>query len=118
MSLFPDQLPGIDLKDAMARVGVAPEVFLPIVKRFAEIHGDLDARLLVALKAGDLSTLRTMVHTLKGASAGIGAYELQDHCLDLEIAAHQGTPVEEITDVLKLVNAELNKVLASISTLD
>ncbi len=112
------QLAGLDLQEAMGRVGVPFEVFLPIVMRFAELNRDIYSRLLVMLQAGDLSKLRQMVHALKAASGGIGAYDLQDICLDVEMAAHQGADHDEIKDLLSLLKVELDKVVTSIDSLE
>jgi len=73
MSDLPEILPGLHLKEAMEQVGVQPEVFLPIVKRFAEVTIDVVDRLLLANEGGDLGVMRKMSHTLKGASGAIGA---------------------------------------------
>lgn len=110
-------LPGLQLREAMAQVGLPPEIFFPIVKRFAVVNQDVVARLQAANHGKDLAQLREISHTLKGASAGIGAVELQDCCLDLEIAAHHGASLDEISQLLSLLEQELARVLTSISSL-
>jgi histidine phosphotransfer protein HptB len=49
----------------------------------------LDA-LRTAVRAGDLTTVRLQAHSLKGASANLGAARLASHCATLEAAALQG----------------------------
>src|SRR5580692_7091794 len=75
------------------------------------------ADIIAALKASDLDTVRKRAHALKGASANIHAVGLSLAASSLEIAAReQATPsigglVEELTEKLAAVNAELRQVI-------
>jgi two-component system sensor histidine kinase/response regulator len=75
------------------------------------------AEIIAALKASDLDTVRKRAHALKGASANIHAAGLSQAASSLEIAAReQATPsigglVEELTEKLAAVNAELRQVI-------
>jgi HPt (histidine-containing phosphotransfer) domain-containing protein len=75
------------------------------------------ADIIAALKASDLDTVRKRAHALKGASANIHAVGLSQAASSLEIAARDNaTPtldglVEELTDKLAAVNAELRQVI-------
>jgi len=75
------------------------------------------AEIIAALKASDLDTVRKRAHALKGASANIHAVGLSQAASSLEIAAREkATPnigglVEELTEKLAAVNAELRQVI-------
>jgi HPt (histidine-containing phosphotransfer) domain-containing protein len=75
------------------------------------------ADIIAALKASDFDTVRKRAHALKGASANIHAAGLSQAASSLEIAAReQATPsigglVEELTEKLAAVNAELRQVI-------
>jgi two-component system sensor histidine kinase/response regulator len=75
------------------------------------------ADIIAALKASDLDTVRKRAHALKGASANIHAVGLSLAASSLEIAARDNaTPtlgglVEELTEKLEAVNAELRQVI-------
>ncbi len=47
-------------------------------------------QLKLAITRNDLETTHRLVHSLKGASANVAASQLQQCCLALETAAHQG----------------------------
>ena len=117
MTQLPDQLPGLRLQEAMTDVGVPAEVFLPIIRRFAEVNADFSTRLEMVFQVGDLGKLREMTHSLKSSSGGIGAHKLQDSCLDLEMAAHQGEDPAVLTELISKVNKDLAQVLDSIKSL-
>jgi PAS domain S-box-containing protein len=75
------------------------------------------ADIIAALEACDLDTVRKRAHALKGASANIHAVGLSQAASSLEIAARDNaTPtlgglVEELTEKLAAVNAELRQVI-------
>lgn len=115
---LPAQLPGLDLAEAMERTGIPASILRPILLRFAEKNSDKAAQMFSLLAAGDLQGLTTVVHTLKGASASISAFTLQQACLAVEMAAQQGQDLEEIKALIENLSQALDEVLSSLATLD
>jgi two-component system, sensor histidine kinase and response regulator len=73
------------------------------------------AEIIAALKTSDLDTIRKRAHALKGASANIHALSLSAAASKLESAARTESGgidglVQELTERLAAVNAELRKV--------
>ncbi|MES9995031.1 Hpt domain-containing protein [Desulfovibrio aminophilus] len=64
-----------------------------------------------ALAAGDAETLRFLAHSLKGASAALGAEILRGHCLALEQAAGSGD-LTVAPACLSELEAEMERVFA------
>jgi two-component system sensor histidine kinase/response regulator len=85
------------------------EALAQIVQEYFILNGEGHAELLRLLSEGDSDALERMAHTLKGASANVGAIGLADVCADLETRARQA----QLTDAAELVeqfDAEFNRV--------
>ncbi|HEV2310435.1 MAG TPA: Hpt domain-containing protein [Acidimicrobiia bacterium] len=62
-----------------------------------------------ALAAGDAPALRHSAHSLKGASANLGAPAMAERCLDLERAARDGH-LDGVASQIDDIEAELGRV--------
>ena len=63
-----------------------------IVKEFLTMSEEERAQLLLAIGDADLPAVQRAAHTLKGASANVGACGLADVCADIEAQARQAEP--------------------------
>jgi diguanylate cyclase (GGDEF)-like protein len=77
-------------------------------KKFSEITG--------ALQAGDIKTAHRLAHTLKGNAGQIGKPRLQSAAADVEQALKAGQNLAT-GEQLRLLDAELNAVLAELASL-
>ena len=115
---LPDALPGVAIKEALARLGLSHKSFRKILLGFRAQHLSLLAAIEAALAAGNLEELGLLAHSLKGSAANVGADALRYAALDLERAARQNASVADIAPLLPKVATELDRVLASIATLE
>ena len=83
---FPETLPGIDLKDGLARVSGNQGFFRQLLVKFSVSHKNTVEEILSALESKDSEKAIRLAHTLKGLAGTIGAHELQAAAADLEAA--------------------------------
>ncbi len=89
------------------------EALVEIVNEYLILSGQVRAELLRVLAEGDRDALERTAHTLKGASANVGASGLADVCAGLEQHARQ----EELRDASELMeqfDAEYSRVHAAL----
>lgn len=116
-SILPDEMAGLHLAEALERIGITFEVFLPILVKFAEKNGQKDKEMLQLLEKGDMEGLVILGHTLKGASSTIGAWQVQETARAVELAAKEGRSADEIRDLVDKVAQALEVVVISIASL-
>lgn len=75
-AVLPDNLPGIDLKWGLERIGGNQRLFRKLLGEFAANHGNALHTLEEQLSSGDLESARREVHTLQGVAGNIGALGL------------------------------------------
>jgi len=82
------QLPGIQTRQALSRVGGRVAAYRRILKGFLNSNSEMIQQITHKLAVGDLSATATLAHSLKGGSGNIGAMtvheqaaELEKHCL-------------------------------------
>ncbi len=91
----------------------APSLLERVVGLYLKHSPPQVEELRAALAAGDLSTLRRAVHTLKSSSANIGAARLSGLCRDFEAQLREGRP-DDGADRLSMIEAEFSKVHAAL----
>ena len=112
----PASAPPVD-RDALRELtGGDVEFERELAETFVSSGDQCLAEIIAALKLNDLDTVRKRAHALKGASANIHAKDLSLAASTLESAARaQALPeigglVEELSEKLAAVNAELQRV--------
>ncbi|MDR3672782.1 MAG: ATP-binding protein [Holophaga sp.] len=75
---------GVDIPGALARLGIDPDTYLQLLRRFGAGHEAGLAGLRAALARGDRETALRHVHSLKGAALNLGAGALGGAARDLE----------------------------------
>jgi ABC-type amino acid transport substrate-binding protein/CheY-like chemotaxis protein/HPt (histidine-containing phosphotransfer) domain-containing protein len=87
---LPDNLPGIDFRWGLERVGGNRRLYYKLLGDFVTSHGD-DLQLLKAeLNAQELDNAKRRLHTLRGVAGNIGARELQQNADNLESLLDDG----------------------------
>jgi len=81
---------GVDIPGALARLGLDPETYLRLLRRFGAGQGPLLAELEAALEREDPGTALRHVHSLKGAALNLGAHALSGAARDLEVLLQKG----------------------------
>ena len=113
---IPDNLPGIDIKNALTRLGNNKKLYLSILKDFYDTNKNIFENFKKAVSSNDTKQLRYMAHTLKGVSGNISATEIFDITTDLEINAIENN-IKECEKLLDPLNMAVNKVFDSITKL-
>jgi two-component system sensor histidine kinase/response regulator len=108
--------PAIDREALRAVTGGDLEFERELADTFISSGDQCLAEIIAALRIEDFDTVRKRAHSLKGASANIHATSLSKTASTLERAAGSepvpplGSLVQELTEKLAAVNAELLKV--------
>ncbi len=79
-----DFLPECFSLETVIQTGLSPAQYPAILQRFAQNHAQDAARLRHTARTEDWNALREQAHTLKGASANLGALRLRDAARLLE----------------------------------
>ncbi|MFV0423786.1 response regulator [Oleidesulfovibrio sp.] len=110
---LPD-LPGLDVKQGLERVCSNGQLYLQLLQRYVEQFGTFVPVLQCQLERGAFRDAVLAVHTLKGVSGNIGAFDVQRASLEVEQALkHASGGVSEA--LLTDLQTSLDTVLAGIS---
>ena len=88
--LLPDRLPGIDLEQALVRIGGNKKLLRRLLLEFVEDHRHADVALAAALSDRDTALARRLVHTIRGVAGSLGAVDLAAVAGELEQTLTQG----------------------------
>ncbi|CAO3407613.1 response regulator [Azospirillum largimobile] len=113
---LPGDLPGLDLADALNRLGGDAGLFRRFVGQFASGYGDVAGRIAAALSAGDLTAAKGIAHELKSVAGNVGAVRLSAAADAVQIAAQRGDAAAAEAQ-LPVMHAELALVLESAALL-
>jgi two-component system sensor histidine kinase/response regulator len=80
------EIEGLDAVVGLRRVGGNRDVYLRLLRRFAEGQGGAAHRVREALAAGERASAEREAHTVKGVAANLGLTTLSDHAAALERA--------------------------------
>ena len=109
---LPDALPGLDLKEGLARVAGDRALYLRLLRRFPELHGACDQHIRDLLAQGKLHDAVREAHTVKGLAGQMGARDLYQAACRLEAALKSASPETDaalrvFTDSLSLLTQGL-----------
>jgi len=105
---IPD-LPGINIKSGLSRLGGNKKLFNKILIKFKQDYADIAKEIKKALDADDTKTAERLAHTVKGVSGSIGAEELQKVSASLEAAIRE-EKIDEYDVLQETFNAALDKI--------
>jgi PAS domain S-box-containing protein len=109
------QIPGLDLEQALRQMAGRTDVLQRVLRQFVDHHGDGALALAQQQAAGNRLALRHTAHSLRGASALIGAQRLAQRSQVLETAAADpASPVGEIAVAVQGVQDTLTDLLAGL----
>jgi len=107
------QIPGLDLTNALARVGGSKKILHKLLLRFGESQAGVLDRIRAALRMDDPDTAIREAHTLKGLAGNIGATKLAECAGDLEsLLAKKGN--SDFSGAMAQVDTVLAGVISSI----
>jgi HPt (histidine-containing phosphotransfer) domain-containing protein len=85
------------------------EALTEIVNEYLSVSDELREEILRLVGDGDCDALERSVHTLKGASANVGATALVDLCADLERRAREAQ-LANVAGLVEHLEGELERV--------
>jgi CheY-like chemotaxis protein len=89
------ELDGLDVEEALIRMGGDSNLYRRILVRFHESQGDVIAKLRRSLADADRETVQYIAHTLKGAAGNVGAAQIRDMAAELEHTMASGGDIRE-----------------------
>jgi CheY-like chemotaxis protein len=120
--LLPD-LPGIAVKEGLARVAGNKKMFLDLLQRFMNSQRGVDTEIQKALEEKDSELAERLAHTTKGVSGNIGATSLHKAAGNLEGAIRSNDTVlgekvfvcfaEELAEIISVLENAFPKKEAS-----
>lgn len=111
-----DELPGIDIDSALARLGCPRDIFENILTTFHEGQSGVVSKISDALASSDFKQARALAHTLKGSSANLSAEHLSQAASDMEQACLE-QDIELATSRLPKLQAAMDEVKSGIISL-
>ena len=114
---LPARLPGINIEDTLKSLNIDSNIFKGILIKFLRSNKDTMSKIRSAFESEDWKLLMQMSHSLKGSAGNIGADELQNAAMELEIASKEASIKPPTLLLIEEVSTFLDKVLVSLETL-
>ncbi len=112
---WPKALPGIDLEDALDRLGGRQGVLLEMLDELVAEHPRFAESVREALDQGDRDAAVLAAHSLRGEAATLGCTHLSVAAKEVESALRKG--VRDVDSHLLAVKTALDEVRASVGVL-
>ncbi len=109
----------VNIDDGLSRLGGNRELYLNLLRKFAESNKNMLDEISASLTVGDDEKARRLVHTIKGLSGTLGAKllfsaaEVLDRALK-EKNSNLDKPIKDFSDELGAVLSELNEKIGSV----
>jgi HPt (histidine-containing phosphotransfer) domain-containing protein len=101
----------IDLKDFMERVQDDKELLVELLDIFQEDFVGKRAAMGEAVKSNDVTKVKEVAHSLKGASGNISAKEMHANFLKIEQSAKNGD-LSQIPPILQSIDGQFEQIKA------
>lgn len=112
------ELPGIDIQDPLAMLGIDMETFKEVLSLFLSHNAHTTEKLWEAFDGNDLTALSEIAHDIKGSSANIGATALAESAKRLEMAARGKDSQPPSRTMVKHLTTSLAQFLSSLESLE
>ncbi len=106
---------GLDTQDGLARVAGNKQLYLKLLRQFAEQQASTIGALTEALARADRSTAERRAHTLKGVAGNIGARSIQAAAGSVEKLIREGSSPDMINTSIRELASILDPFLAEIA---
>ena len=107
---------GLDVKDGLNRVMGNHQLYVKLLRVFAEQQGGVPGQIATALSRGDTELAERLAHTLKGVAGNIGATSLQAASGDLEKLIRERADAAKIETGRQNVSVLLDPLLSRLQT--
>lgn len=106
----------IDLKDVLDRVQDDKELLLELLDIYIEDFVSKRTALGEAITSKDLTKIKEVAHSMKGASGNISAKRMYESCLKLEQLA-RANDTNGLEDLAKTVDSQFEEIKANAAKL-
>ncbi|MBI4998011.1 MAG: PAS domain S-box protein [Rhodocyclales bacterium] len=107
-------IPGLHAERGLKALNGHLGAYLRLLRLLATDHADDIARLRQRLSAGEREAARRIAHTLKGASANLGATDVPALAASLEVAIRDGLDAATTERLMAAVDTELQRLATAI----
>jgi CheY-like chemotaxis protein len=108
-----DELPGLAVREGIARLGGNSRLYLSLVERFVDENGGLAAEIGGMIAAGAREEAAALTHKIRGVAGNISARGLHDLLSRLEQLLRAGNAGEEAVRLAEAAATEMGVVRAS-----
>lgn len=112
-SLVADKFTHIDINRGLTITANNTELLERLLLKFADTYQSVLSKLQILLADNNNQQIENLAHSLKGASASIGALELQSLSAELELNAKKSN-ANEISRLISMVGKSSDNVIAEI----
>ncbi len=106
-----DAIPGLDVAIGLKSVRGKWESYLRLLRLYVDNHQNDMTGLRACFAAGDRQEAQRIAHSLKGASATLGAMLIREHAAELEAALRGDAAAPEIERLSRLVESAQTALL-------
>lgn len=108
------ELIDIDTDEALTRIGHDHSLYQRLLTRFANEYRDFSDEFIALNTSDDPLAQQRLAHTLKGTSANIGANKVSQSAYELEQAVKNQLGHDNLQDLLKRLQGNVDTVIASL----
>ncbi len=106
-------IPGVDVNDALRRLGVDYKSYINILSGFLGRNRDIIDQFKTACSVNDMETLRRLAHSLKGSAQNIGADKIGESASVIERMAEESR-IESLEILLDEIESQLERINAGV----
>ncbi|WP_338847323.1 response regulator [Massilia sp. W12] len=113
---LPD-LPGFDRQAGLQQVGGNQKLYRQLLRRFADSHQGTMAQLGMLFAAGQLSQVRSLLHSLRGVAANLGALQVAQAAGVLEHSLEDPSHLEGSGGLMRQLREAMQQALQGLANL-
>jgi two-component system sensor histidine kinase/response regulator len=111
---LPSGIAGLDVDEALARLGGRTALYLSVLKMFVANHPDTAGQMQAALREGRRAEALRLAHTLRGAAASIGARELSEAAAGIEVALASQAAISTVEPKVLRLGSRLDALVTAL----
>lgn len=104
-----------NVPDALGRLMNNKNLYKKLLDKFGAGYSDYEGKVLSAFGEGNFEEAVQLSHTMKGLAGNLGATDLQEASLALEMIAKGGAKTPEMDGALEKFSLELKRALKEVA---
>ena len=113
-SEIPADITGLDTESGLRRVLGKKPLYMLMLRKFVAGQKNTVAAIRAAFESGDLDTAERLAHTIKGVAGNIGAAQVQELAAEVERAAKEREPRDQMDALLDTLAMPLGELVAAL----